>query len=115
MTNCPSHLTTPCFAKPQRQTDFSTIFHVDPGQFVQGLPLLKVRLETNLVSEQICRTRNRIDLAHFHNAYRVAQDNPDAFLQWTANDVSATRRKGRKDSLVKQRLVNILFSESIFR
>jgi hypothetical protein len=35
------------------------------------LPLLKIRLETNFASEQICRTRNRIDLAHFHNAYRV--------------------------------------------
>ena len=72
--------------KAQRQSDFSTIFDVDPLQFLQGLPLLRIRLESHFVGEQIFRTSKRIDIAHFYNAYMVAQDNTDAFLQCTAKD-----------------------------
>ena len=48
---------------------------MDPGQFLRGLPLLTIRLERNFISEKMYRIQNRIDLADFHNAYMVAQNN----------------------------------------
>jgi hypothetical protein len=36
-----------------RQSDFSTIFNMDPGQFVRGLPLLRMRLESHFISEKM--------------------------------------------------------------
>jgi len=37
--------------------------------------LLTIRLERNFISEKMYRIQNRIDLADFHNAYMVAQNN----------------------------------------
>jgi len=96
---------------------FSTTFKVGPGQFMRGLPLLRMRLERHFISEKMYRIRNRIDLADFRNAYMVAQNNPDTFLQHSAKEIfgkggCAVARTGRKSSIVKQRLVDILFSES---
>jgi hypothetical protein len=98
-----------------RQGDFSTIFSMDPGQFVRGLPLLRMRLEGHFIGEKMYRIRKRIDLADFYNAYMVAQNNPDAFLQRTAKEISGNggyvvARASRKSSMVKQRFVDILFS-----
>jgi hypothetical protein len=103
-----------------RQSDFSTIFKMDPGQFVRGLPLLRMRLECHFISEKIYRIRKRIDLADFHNAYMVAQNNPDAFLQHSAKEIFGkgeyvVARTGRKSSIVKQRLVDILFWVALFK
>jgi Tfp pilus assembly protein PilZ len=53
------------------------------------------------------RIYKRIDYIYFYNAYMVAQDNSDIFLQSTekyvlGNDVSAVdRRVGRNASMVK--------------
>jgi len=49
----------------------------------------------------------------------VAQNNPDAFLQHSAKEIFrkggyVVARTGRKSSIVKQRLIDILFSESPF-
>ena len=101
-----------------RESDFSTIFKMDPGQFLRGLPLLRMRLERHFISEKMFRIRNRIDLADFYNAYMVAQNNPDSFLQHSAKEIfgkgeCVVARTGRKSSIVKQRLVDILFSESL--
>ena len=38
--------------------------------------------ERNLVSEQICRLRYRITLAHFAYDYEMAQSNSAQFLHW---------------------------------
>jgi hypothetical protein len=89
-----------------RQSDFSTIFKMDPGQFIRGLPLLRMRLERNLISEKMYRIRNRLDLADFYNAYMVAQNNPSAFLQHSAKEIFGKRRyivarTGRKSTIVK--------------
>jgi hypothetical protein len=88
------------------QSDFSTIFKWDPGQFVRGLPLLRMRLERHFISEKIYRIRKRINLANFHNAYMVAQNNPNAFLQHSAKEIFGkdkyiVARTGRKSSIVK--------------
>jgi hypothetical protein len=105
------------FRDVPRQSDFSTIFKMDPGQFLRGLPLLRMRLERHFISEKMFRIRNRIDLADFHNTYMVAQNNPDVFLQYSAKEIfrkgeCVVARTGRKSSIVKQRLVDILFFES---
>jgi hypothetical protein len=63
-----------------RQSDFLIIFNMDPGQFVRGLPLLRMRLKGHFISEKIYRIRKRINLTDFYNAYMVAQNNPNAFL-----------------------------------
>jgi hypothetical protein len=103
-----------------RQSDFSTVFNIDPGQFIRGLPMLRMRLEGHFLGEQMFRTRKRIDLTHFYNAYMVAQNNPDAFLKHTAKEMFGNdgcivaRRTSRKSSMVKQRFVDILFSGSPF-
>lgn len=90
---------------------------MDPGQFIRGLPLLRIRLARNFISEKIYRIRNRIDLTDFYNAYMVAQNNPNTFLQHSAKEIFGkgryvVARTGRKSSIVKQRLIDILFSES---
>ena len=92
---------------------------MDPGQFLRGLPLLRIRLERHFISEKIYRIRKRIDLTDFHNAYMVAQNNPDTFLQHSAKEILGkgeciVTRTGRKSSIVKQRFVDILFSKSPF-
>ena len=58
-----------------RQGDFSTIFKMNPGQFMRGLPLLRMRLERHFIGEKMYRVRNRIDLTDFYNAYMMAQNN----------------------------------------
>ena len=48
-----------------RQSDFSTIFKMDPGQFIRGLPLLRMRLERHFISEKMYRIRKRMTLQTF--------------------------------------------------
>jgi hypothetical protein len=83
------------------------------------MKMIKRRQCGHFVSEQMLRIHKRIDVIEFCNTYAIAQDNPNAFLQLTAKKVSGNSsrnvapRKGRKDSMVKRRFIDIFFSNSV--
>jgi len=98
------------------RTGFQLMSQVNPDYFLKGLPKLRESLETQIIGEQISRTRGRIELAQFYNDYILAQDNPDIFLemtQQTRDHFVRSAKKSRKDSMVKQRFVDILFWDSV--
>ena len=83
---------------------------VNADYFLKGLPGLRKCIEGEIICQQITRTRSRIAMAHFYHAYTLAKDNPVMFLQLTQQRHHLTRRS-RMDSMVRQRVIDITFSE----
>jgi hypothetical protein len=83
---------------------------VNADYFLKGLPGLRKCIEGEIICQQITRTRSRIAMAHFYHAYTLAKDNPVMFLQLTQQRHHLARRS-RMDSMVRQRVIDITFSE----
>jgi hypothetical protein len=85
--------------------------------FLQVLPRLRKCIEGQVACEQVLRIKKRISLAHFYNAYALAQENPDTYLELTEEHFRGSGRslrpikQSRKESMVKQRFIDVVFSE----
>jgi len=89
----------------------------DTIQYMQCLPGLMKELEINQFSRRILRVRKRIALVLFYRTYRLAHTNSDTFLKETnkmskEKAIALTSRRGRLDSIIKNRFIDILFWQS---
>lgn len=79
--------------------------------------MLGKEIENDTVLEFIFRVRRRIDHAHVYDAYKMAQANPDAFLQCAEKmisdkDVLPPRiSRSKTKSKIKDRFADLLFLE----
>ncbi len=91
--------------------------YTDPVEFFQAVSNIVKTLEDNELAERLLQVQKRTELAHFYLAYEYAQTNASIFISWTesihkTNGIPLTPDRGRKDSVVKQRFVDISIGRS---
>ncbi|KAL4864220.1 hypothetical protein BDV12DRAFT_201325 [Aspergillus spectabilis] len=95
---------------------FSSMYRVtDVSQFVRVVLDLGLAIESSSFGEQNSRIRKRIALAHFYNAYTMAQNNPDMFLSWCENQQvhgGSMPPRGGNRSVVQHRFADLIFSQN---
>ncbi|GIJ99634.1 hypothetical protein Aspvir_003635 [Aspergillus viridinutans] len=93
---------------------FSDLTQVtDVSHFLRVVLHLGWAIESSIFGEQNSRIKKRIALAHFYNAYKLAQDQPDLFLSWCDDRRvrgGSILPKGGHKSVVQHRFADLIFS-----
>ncbi|KAI1110475.1 hypothetical protein F5Y14DRAFT_428890 [Nemania sp. NC0429] len=86
----------------------------DRSSFVKLIQDLGLTIESSMLGEQYFRTRKRIALSHFYQAYALAQENAALFLSWCDScglqKSTSLAPKGGIKSTVQQRFADLVFA-----
>lgn len=90
---------------------------IDSIKLIEALPGLVREIDDHIISQRLSRVWKRMMLAQFYSTYKLAQNQPPMFLQWTEEiarekSIDLTRTSGRRDTQVKSRFVDIIFWQS---
>ncbi|KAK1093102.1 hypothetical protein LTR48_003002 [Friedmanniomyces endolithicus] len=90
---------------------------IDSIKLIEALPGLVREIDDHIISQRLSRVWKRMMLAQFYSTYKLAQNQPPMFLQWTEEiarekSIDLTRTSGRRDTQVKSRFIDIIFWQS---
>ena len=93
------------------------------NEVTRALSNLRAELEVAEMGEQLCRFRKRVALSRFYDFYEMAQENPTRLLSQdhvairkmgrSSADNTTRRPAPRKASLVLNRIVDLMFPDTI--